>query len=82
LLLRLCITRMFHGGGEPGVGELDLGIGVIAIMLAMAGDSGLSSDGFEKYGSLIRFLARQSCLRPLQRLPYPTNISSSPSPWW
>jgi hypothetical protein len=54
-LLRLCITRMFHGGGEPGAGELDLGIGVIAIMLAMPGIL-VSLLMFEKYGSLIRFL--------------------------
>jgi len=54
-LLRLCITRMFHGGAEPGAGELDLGIGVIAIMLAMPGIL-VSLLMFEKYGSLIRFL--------------------------
>jgi len=54
-LLRLCITRMFHGGGEPGAGELDLGIGVIVIMLAMPGVL-VSLLMFEKYGSLIRFL--------------------------
>jgi len=54
-LLRLCITRMFHGGGEPGAGELDLGIGVIVIMLAMPGIL-VSLLMFEKYGSLIRFL--------------------------
>jgi hypothetical protein len=54
-LLRLCISRIFHGGGEPGTGELDLGIGVIAIMLAMPGIL-VSLLMFEKYGSLIRFL--------------------------
>ena len=54
-LLRLCVTRMFHGGGEPGAGELDLGIGVIVIMLAMPGIL-VSLLMFEKYGSLIRFL--------------------------
>ena len=54
-LLRLCITRMFHGGGEPGAGELDLGIGVIVIMLAMPGIL-ISLLMFEKYGSLIRYL--------------------------
>ncbi len=54
-LLCLCITRMFHGGGEPGAGELDLGIGVIVIMLAMPGIL-VSLLMFEKYGSLIRFL--------------------------
>jgi hypothetical protein len=54
-LLRLCITRMFDGGGEPGAGELDLGIGVIVIMLAMPGIL-VSLLMFEKYGSLIRYL--------------------------
>ncbi|MCU1242014.1 MAG: hypothetical protein JWO71_2740 [Candidatus Acidoferrum typicum] len=54
-LLRLFIARMFHGGGEPGAEELDLGIGVIVIMLAMPGIL-VSLLMFEKYGSLIRFL--------------------------
>ena len=54
-LLRLFVTRMFHGGGEPGAGELDLGIGVILIMLAMPCML-VSLLMFEKYGSLIRFL--------------------------
>src|ERR1700726_3129943 len=54
-LLRLFVARMFHGGGEPGAGELDLGIGVIVIMLAMPGVL-VSLLMFEKYGSLIRFL--------------------------
>jgi hypothetical protein len=54
-LLRLCVTRMFHGGGEPGAGELDVGIGVIVIMLAMPGIL-VSLLMFEKYGSLIRYL--------------------------
>jgi hypothetical protein len=54
-LVQLCISRMFHGGGEPGAGELDLGIGVIVIVLAMPGTL-VSLLMFEKYGSLIRFL--------------------------
>ncbi len=54
-LLRLCVTRMFHGGGEPGAGELDVGIGVIVVMLAMPGIL-VSLLMFEKYGSLIRYL--------------------------
>ena len=54
-LLRVFIARMFHGGGEPGAEELDLGIGVILIMLAMPGIL-VSLLMFEKYGSLIRFL--------------------------
>jgi hypothetical protein len=54
-LLRLFVSRMFHGGGEPGAGELDVGIGVIVIMLAMPGVL-VSLLMFEKYGSLIRYL--------------------------
>ncbi len=54
-LLRLFITRMFHGGDEPGADELDFGIGVIVIMLAMPGIL-VSLLMFEKYGSLIRYL--------------------------
>src|ERR1700719_971787 len=54
-LLRLFVTRLFHGGGEPGAGELALCIGVIVIMLAMPGVL-VSLLMFEKYGSLIRFL--------------------------
>src|SRR6202022_4091764 len=54
-LLRLFGARMFRGGGEPGANELDLGIGVIVIMLAMPGIL-VSLLMFEKYGSLIRFL--------------------------
>jgi len=54
-LLRLFVTRMFHGGDEPGADELDFGIGVIVIMLAMPGIL-VSLLMFEKYGSLIRYL--------------------------
>src|SRR5258706_13156951 len=54
-LLRLFVARMFHGGGEPGAGELDLGIGVLVIMLAMPGIL-VSLLMFEKYGSLVRYL--------------------------
>jgi hypothetical protein len=46
---------MFQGGGEPGAGELDIGIGVIVVMLAMPGIL-VSLLMFEKYGSLIRYL--------------------------
>src|SRR5258708_38819863 len=62
-LLRLCVTRMFHGGGEPGAGELDLGIGVIVIMLAMPGIL-VSLLMLEKYGSLIRYWADNPIFAP------------------
>src|SRR5579862_8887263 len=54
-LLRLFAGRMFHGGGELGAEELDVGIGVLLIFLAMPGTL-VSLLMFEKYGSLIRFL--------------------------
>src|SRR5260370_12754690 len=46
---------MLKGGGELGADELDLGIGVVLIFLAMPGIL-VSLLMFEKYGSLIRFL--------------------------
>jgi hypothetical protein len=54
-LVRVFVGRMFHGGGEPGAEELDLGIGVLLILLAMPGML-VSLLMFEKYGSLIQFL--------------------------
>ena len=55
LLPRLFAGRMFKGGGELGADELDLGLGVMLIFLAMPGTL-VSLLMFEKYGSLIRFL--------------------------
>jgi hypothetical protein len=62
-LLRLFVGRMFHGGGEPGAEDLDLGIGVILILLAMPGIL-VSLLMFEKYGSLIRFLRGDGVFDP------------------
>jgi hypothetical protein len=62
-LVRLFLGRMFHGGGEPGAEELDLGIGVTLILLAMPGVL-VSLLMFEKYGSLIRFLRGQRAFDP------------------
>lgn len=62
-LLRLFVGRMFHGGDEPGAEELDLGVGVIVILLAMPGVL-VSLLMFEKYGSLIRFLRGQRAYDP------------------
>lgn len=54
---------MFHGGGEIGAEGMDLGIGVILILLAMP--SVLASLlMFEKYGSLIRFLRGDGVFDP------------------
>jgi hypothetical protein len=62
-LLRVFIGRIFHGGGEPGAEDLDLGIGVILILLAMPGLL-VSLLMFEEYGSLIRFLRGDGVFDP------------------
>lgn len=61
-LLRVFVGRMFHGGGDA-TEELDLGIGVILILLAMPGIL-VSLLMFEKYGSLIRFLRGDGAYDP------------------
>lgn len=62
-LVRLFVSRMFHGGGEPGAEELGLGIGVVVILSAMPGTL-VSLLMLEKYGSLIRFLSGQRAFDP------------------
>jgi hypothetical protein len=62
-LLRVFIGRIFHGGGEPGAEDLDLGTGVILILLAMPGLL-VSLLMFEEYGSLIRFLRGDGVFDP------------------
>jgi hypothetical protein len=54
-LLRLFAVRTFYGGGEPGAGDLDLGMGVVLIFLAMPGLL-VSLLMLEKFGSFVRFL--------------------------
>src|SRR3984957_17027229 len=54
-LFRLFLGRMFHGSSDGDDGQLDLGPGVIAILLAMPGLL-VSLLMFEKYGSLMHFL--------------------------
>jgi hypothetical protein len=54
-LTQLFAGRMFHGGGEPDSGDLDLGVGVMVSLMAAPGLL-VSLLTFEKYGSLIRFL--------------------------
>lgn len=63
LLLRLFAGRMFHGAGELGADELDLGLGVVLIFLAMPGVL-VSLLMFEKFGSLIRFLRGDGVFDP------------------
>jgi hypothetical protein len=62
-LLRVFIGRIFHGGGEPGAEDLDLGLGVILILLAMPGIL-VSLLMFEEYGSLIRYLRGDGVFDP------------------
>jgi hypothetical protein len=62
-LVRLFVGRMFHGGAERGAEELDVGVGVILILLAMPGLL-VSLLMFEKYGSLIRFLRGDGVFDP------------------
>jgi len=54
-LVRLFVGRMFYASGNNGAEELDIGVGVIVILLAMPGLL-VSLLMFEKYGSLIRLL--------------------------
>jgi hypothetical protein len=63
LLFRLFAARMFKGSGELGADELDLGIGVVLIFLAMPGVL-VSLLMFEKFGSLIRFLRGDGTFDP------------------
>jgi hypothetical protein len=62
-LLRVFVGRIFHGGGEPGAEDLDLGLGVILILLAMPGIL-VSLFMFEEYGSLIRYLRGDGVFDP------------------
>jgi hypothetical protein len=62
-LLRVFVGRIFHGGGEPGAEDLDLGLGVILILLAMPGIL-VSLLMFEEYGSLIRYLRGDGAFDP------------------
>ncbi len=54
---------MFQGGGELGADDLDLGIGITVILLALPGLF-VSLLLFEKYGSLIRFLRGDGAFDP------------------
>jgi hypothetical protein len=64
-LRRLFVSRMFHGGSELGTDDLDLGIGITVILLALPGLF-VSLLLFEKYGSLIRFLRGDGAFDPFE----------------
>ena len=63
LLLRLFAGRMLHGNGELGADDLDLGMGVVLIFLAMPGVL-VSLLMLEKFGSLVRFLRGDGVFDP------------------
>jgi hypothetical protein len=54
-LFRLFLVRMFHSSSDADDGQLDLGAGVISVLLAMPGLL-ISLLMFEKYGSLMHFM--------------------------
>src|ERR1700688_2890829 len=54
-LLRLFVGRMFQGGAQAGSDSLDMGVGVLVILLAMPGLLA-SLLVLEEYGSLIRYM--------------------------
>ena len=54
-LLRVFIGRVFHGGGESGASEMDVGLGVVLILLAMPGVL-ICLLLFEKYSTLLRWM--------------------------
>ncbi|HEV2205464.1 MAG TPA: hypothetical protein VGR36_02925 [Candidatus Acidoferrales bacterium] len=54
-LVRHCIDRVMHGGGEAGPGELDFGIGALLAVLAAPG-AFVSVFMVWKYGPLFQFL--------------------------
>jgi hypothetical protein len=62
-LLRVFLGRVFHGGGDSGAGEMDVGLGVILILLAMPG-AFVSLLLFEKYGSLLRWMRGEPPFNP------------------
>lgn len=62
-LARLFVARMFYGSTGSESGELDLGVGVVVVLLAMPGVL-VSLLMFEKYGSFIRFLSGRGAFNP------------------
>jgi hypothetical protein len=62
-LLRVFMGRVFHGSGDSGASEMDVGLGVVLILLAMPGVL-VSLLLFEKYGSLIRWMRGDGVFDP------------------
>jgi len=64
-LVELFASRMFRGAGDAEAGELDLGVGVVLVLLAMPGLL-VSLLMLEKYGSLMRFLRGEGAFDPFK----------------
>ncbi|MGB2591618.1 MAG: hypothetical protein WA853_13295 [Candidatus Acidiferrum sp.] len=62
-LLRVFIGRVFHGGGDSAASELEVGLGVVLILLAMPGVF-VSLLLFEKYSTLLRWMRREGSFDP------------------
>jgi len=62
-LLRVFIGRVFHGGGDSGASEMDVGLGVILILLAMPGVL-ICLLLFEKYSTLVRWMRGEPAFDP------------------
>jgi len=75
-LLSLFVGRMFHGGSELGDNDLDLGIGITAVLLAMPF---LSSFSKNTARSSVSFAATENSTRLKPQ--YLTNTSSSSFRW-
>jgi hypothetical protein len=64
-LLQLFVGRMFHGGGELGKEDLDPGVGISSVLLAMPGLL-VSLLLLEKYSSLVHFMMGDVKFDPFQ----------------
>jgi hypothetical protein len=62
-LLRVFTGRVFHGGGDAGASEMDVGLGVILILLAMPGVL-VCLLLFEKYSTLLRWMRGEGVFDP------------------
>ncbi|HKS76229.1 MAG TPA: hypothetical protein VJQ82_23655, partial [Terriglobales bacterium] len=58
-LVQLFVERIFRGGGDSDTEGLDVGIGLVLMLLAMPGGF-VSVLLFDKYGSLLQWLRGQA----------------------
>jgi hypothetical protein len=64
MLVRLFSGRIFHGGGDAGSGELDVGLGLVLSLLALPGGF-YAMLLFEKYSTLLLWMRNQQNFDPL-----------------